>query len=76
MILSEIYPERKEEILKQGYKIGEYGIICGVHWKSSVDAGRLIGSSVVSALHSSHEFNQDLEKSKNEIRKKHQRTHG
>ncbi|WP_074013333.1 phosphatase PAP2 family protein [Candidatus Sodalis sp. SoCistrobi] len=70
LILSEIYPERKEEILKRGYKIGEYGIICGVHWKSSVDAGRLLGSSIVSALHSSREFNQDLEKSRNEIRKK------
>ncbi|WP_413738558.1 acid phosphatase [Sodalis sp. RH21] len=67
LILAEIYPERKAEILKRGYELGQFRVICGVHWQSDVDAGRIAGSIAVSALHSDPVFMQNLDKAKTEI---------
>jgi len=35
--------------------------ICGVHWQSDVDAGRLIGAAVVARLHADPVFRVQLD---------------
>ncbi len=67
LILSEINPARKELILRRGYEMGQSRVICGYHWQSDVDAGRLAGSAAVAALHANRAFMEQLAKAKAEF---------
>ena len=68
LILAEIKPSNKEEIIKKGYEYGQSRVICGVHWQSDVIAGRLMGAALVSTLHVNKEFHETLEKAKKEVK--------
>lgn len=69
LVLAEINPERQNEILRRGYEMGQSRVICGYHYQSDVDAGRLTGSMVVARLHADPGFQAQLEKAKKEFRK-------
>lgn len=69
LILAEINPERQNEIFKYGYEFGQSRVICGVHFQSDVDAGRLMGSAMVARLHADKHFRKNLRKAKKEYSK-------
>lgn len=68
LVLAEINPERQNEILKRGYEMGESRVICGYHYQSDVDAGRITGAVTVARLHADPGFQAQLEKAKAEFR--------
>lgn len=68
LVLAEINPERQNEILKRGYDMGESRVICGYHFQSDVDAGRITGAVTVARLHADPQFQAQLEKAKKEFR--------
>ncbi|MBD5204356.1 MAG: phosphatase PAP2 family protein [Bacteroidales bacterium] len=67
LVLSEINPDRIDEILERGFQMGESRVICGYHFQSDVDAGRIVAAGAVAALHSDEGFNKQLEKAKKEF---------
>lgn len=67
LILAEVNPDKKEAILKRGYDMGQSRVICGYHWQSDVDAGRLAGAAGVASLHANPKFLARLEKAKQEF---------
>jgi acid phosphatase (class A) len=67
LVLAEINPARQDEILKRGYEMGESRIICGYHWYSDIEAGRIVASAVVARLHANSEFLNDLAEAKAEF---------
>ncbi|CAI3955690.1 Membrane-associated phospholipid phosphatase (PgpB) (PDB:1D2T) [Commensalibacter communis] len=67
LIFAEMFPQKQDEILQRGYDFGQSRVICGVHWQSDVDAGRIIGAAIVARLHANQKFMQDFQKSKNEL---------
>lgn len=69
LVLAEINPERQNEILKRGFDMGESRVICGYHFQSDVDAGRLTGAMTVARLHADPAFQTQLEKAKKEFKK-------
>ena len=69
LVLAEINVERQNEILKRGFEIGQSRVICGVHYQSDVDAGRVVGSALVARLHANDAFNAQLAKAKKEFSK-------
>lgn len=72
LVLSEINPKRQNEILKRGYSYGQSGVICGAHWQSDVDAGRIMGAALVARLHADQYFLTWLKRAKKEtVRWKH-----
>jgi acid phosphatase (class A) len=66
LLLAEIVPQKQDAILKRGYEFGQSRVICGVHWQSDVDAGRLVGAAVVAQLHNSAAFMALLAEAKKE----------
>lgn len=68
LVLAEINPERQNEILKRGYEMGESRVICGYHFQSDVDAGRITGAVTVARLHADPRFQAQLEKAKKEFK--------
>lgn len=68
LVLAELNPARQNEILKRGYEMGQSRVICGYHFQSDVDAGRLTGSMVVARLHADPGFQEQLAKAKAEFK--------
>lgn len=56
LVLTELEPEHADALAQRGYEYGQSRVVCGVHWQSDVDAGRLIGSAVAAQLHANAEF--------------------
>jgi acid phosphatase (class A) len=66
LLLAEIVPQRQDAILKRGIEFGQSRVVCGVHWQSDVDAGRVLAGAVVAQLHNSPAFMALLAKAKEE----------
>lgn len=69
LILAELNPTRQDAILKRGFEMGQSRVICGYHFQSDVDAGRVVGAAVVARLHADDAFNRQLAKAKKEMKK-------
>lgn len=67
LVLAELSPVRADAILKRGLAFGQSRAICGVHWQSDVDAGRLVGSAAVAKLHANPVFAAQMAAAKIEI---------
>ena len=67
LVLAEIAPDRANAILPRGVAYGQSRVICGVHWKSDVEAGRLAGAAAVSRLHVNPVFAAQLAAARKEI---------
>lgn len=67
LVLAELSPERQSALLRRGHEIGQSRVICGFHWQSDVDAGRLVASATVAQLHNDAAFTAMLAKAKDEI---------
>ena len=72
LALAEIAPERAVPILKRGYAFGMSRVVCRVHWKSDVEAGRTVGAAVVSRLHADPVFVAQMARAKQEIERAHE----
>jgi acid phosphatase (class A) len=67
LALSEIEPDRAGAILKRGASVGDSRVVCGVHYVSDIQAGRMVGAAVFAAEQNSPEFLADLKAAKAEI---------
>jgi acid phosphatase (class A) len=67
LLLTELVPERADAILLRGRDFGESRIVCNVHWRSDVDAGRVIAAATIARLHAEPAFKADFEAAKGEI---------
>ena len=69
LVLTELNPERAEEILKVGYEYGQSRVIAGYHYQSDVDVARMAASACVARLHANEAFQKQLAKAKKELEK-------
>ena len=67
LILTELAPDRSEEILARGRSFGESRNVCNAHWYSDVVAGRLVGAAAVARLHASEEFDEAMDAARADI---------
>ncbi|MFC3639962.1 phosphatase PAP2 family protein [Camelimonas fluminis] len=67
LILTEALPSEANAIIQRGYDFGQSRVICGYHWQSDVNAGRLVGAAVVAQLHANPDFEAQLAEAKKEI---------
>nr|WP_313418488.1 phosphatase PAP2 family protein [Brevundimonas diminuta] len=70
LVLSELAPDRAEAILTRGLAYGDSRVICGVHYVSDVEAGRLMGAALVARLKAEPAFQRDFEQAKAEWRRR------
>ena len=70
MVLTEIAPDRQNEILARGYDFGASSVISGYHWDSDVYAGFLLASALVSRLHTFPGFSGMITAARTEYEKK------
>ncbi len=66
LLMTEINPERANEILARGYRYGENRLVVGAHWQSDTDAARLAASVAYARLHTSERFLEQMRKARAE----------
>ena len=69
LAMVEVAPELQDTILRRGFEYGQSRIIVGAHWQSDVDAGRLAASAAFARIHTSPEYEEDLEEAREEYRR-------
>jgi acid phosphatase (class A) len=74
LTLTEIAPDRADAILQRGRAFGQSRGICGAHWKSDIESGRIIGAATFARLHASPVFEKQMEAARAEVAK--ERTRG
>ena len=67
LILSEVYPDKSNEIITRGREFGISRNVCNVHWRSDIVFGRMMGAATVARLHANEFFLNDIEAAKKEI---------
>lgn len=67
LILSEINPARTDTIVARGLIYGQSRVVCGVHWQSDVDAGRIAASVAYAKLHTNERFLKQMASAKKEF---------
>ena len=67
LILSELWPDRADEILARGRAFGESRMVVNHHWYSDVDWGRVVGAATVARLHANPTFRADLDAARDEV---------
>lgn len=69
LTLTEVAPDRADALLQRGRAFSQSRAVCGAHWKSDVEAGRLVGSAVVARLHDDPVFKAQVAQAKLEVAK-------
>lgn len=67
LILSEIMPDRANELLARGRAFGESRMVVNHHWYSDVVWGRFMGAATVARLHADPVFRADMEAARAEV---------
>lgn len=67
MILSEALPNRAPFLMKKGIEFGDSRVVCGFHYQSDVDAGRVAAAALIARLHANTSFTADMTSLKIEL---------
>jgi len=67
LIMMEAAPANATPIVTRAVSYGESRVVCGVHFPSDVEAGRILGAAVVDKLFTVPEFRRDLICAKREV---------
>jgi len=68
-ILAEIFPDKKDQLLKRGLLMGEDRVIAGIHFPSDVAAGQKLGDALADKLLADPNFQKALKEAKAECEK-------
>jgi acid phosphatase (class A) len=71
LVLAELAPTKASGLVQAGREIGESRVICGVHYQSDVEAGRMLGATMVAEEHANAAFRADLAAARAELAKAH-----
>lgn len=67
LVLTQAAPDRADALLQRGRAFGQSRGVCGVHWKSDILAGRMVGAAAVARLQSNAVYQAQLTAAKVEI---------
>ncbi len=60
LLLSEAAPERADALMQRGLEFGDSRVVCGFHYASDVNAGRIAAAAVFARVQSDGRFQADL----------------
>jgi acid phosphatase (class A) len=69
MVLAEMAPDRAEPVLARARVYAESRVVCGVHYQSDIQAGRITGTLVYAALKAEPAFRHDLIRARQELKR-------
>jgi acid phosphatase (class A) len=67
LILAELAPDRASAVTVRAREFGDSRFICGVHFPTDVEAGRIMGAATVARLHADPVFAADMAAARAEL---------
>ncbi|WP_266171005.1 acid phosphatase [Dyella subtropica] len=67
LILSELAPDRANEVLLRARSFADSRVVCGAHNLSAIQAGQINGSAIVARLHAEPAFEADMAAARKEL---------
>lgn len=67
LVLTQVAPDRADALVQRGRAYAQSRGVCGVHWKSDIEAGRLVGSTAVARLQTHDVFLAQLAEARQEV---------
>lgn len=67
LVLTQVAPDRANEVLARGRAFTNSRVVCNVHWLSDTEEGRTMASAVVAKLQSDATFQADVAAAKAEV---------
>jgi acid phosphatase (class A) len=67
LILAEMVPVKADSLLQRGFDFGQSRVVCGVHWQSDVNAGRVVAAAVVAQLRANSDFEAQFRAAQKEV---------
>jgi acid phosphatase (class A) len=67
LVLTEVAPAKANGLLAAGRDVGDSRPICGVHFRTDVEAGRTLAAAMVARLHGEPAFLRDMAQAKAEL---------
>jgi acid phosphatase (class A) len=67
LVMAELVPSRADAILQRGRDYGQSRVICGYHFPSDIEAGRLLAAGVIARMHADPAFRHDLDAARREL---------
>jgi acid phosphatase (class A) len=67
LVMADVAPDHATAILARARSFGESRVVCGVHYESDVQAGRVAASGVFAALQLNNAFRSDVEAARAEF---------
>lgn len=67
LVMAELVPSRADTILQRGRDYGDSRVICGYHFPSDIEAGRVLASGVIARMHADPQFRRDLDAARREL---------
>lgn len=67
LILTQLAPERADALVQRGRSFSQSRSVCGVHWKSDIEAGRLVGATTVARLQENAVFQSQMAAARKEV---------
>lgn len=68
LVLTDLVPGKTDPLLQRGWDFGQSRVICRVHWKSDVEAGRIMASATFARLQSDPTFIAQRELARAELK--------
>jgi membrane-associated phospholipid phosphatase len=65
-VLSQIFPERRDQLMALGRRIGDDRVIAGIHWPSDIEAGQKLGAAIAGKLLDNVDFKIELQRAREE----------
>jgi acid phosphatase (class A) len=69
IVLANMLPEKKAEIFDRALQYGHNRVVCGVHFPSDVEAGKIAGTVIAAFVLQNPAFQEDYAKARAEVRK-------
>lgn len=69
VVLSNMVPEKRSEIMARAWAYGENRLIGGIHFRADIEAGRIAGTVIAARIMEQPEFQSEFAVAKAELRK-------
>lgn len=66
-VLAELMPDHAQDILARSADFAENRLVCGVHYRSDIEAGHVLGMLVATKLNENPDFQSEYEAAKTEL---------
>lgn len=67
LVLAELVPARTEAIIDRGRDFTWSRVVCGVHYPSDVEAGRIVAAAAIARLHADPDFQREFAAARAEL---------